>query len=244
MSLGMGAPLLLVGASAGRLLPKAGPWMVTVKRLFGVLLLAMAAWMLARLGPARLMMLLWAVPVLTAAWLSWSAVRHSRAAALVLRSIGAAAAVYAVALIAGAVLGRTDPLAPLPRQAGTHPALSFHAVGSLDDLEREVSAAVAQSRPVMLDFYADWCVSCKEMEKYTFSHRDVQAALKQAVLLRADVTKNDANDQALLRHFGIFGPPTIAFYGPDGQERVDYRVVGYMKAAEFAMLSRDALAAR
>ncbi|MBK7251015.1 MAG: protein-disulfide reductase DsbD [Gammaproteobacteria bacterium] len=244
MSLGMGAPLLLVGASAGRLLPKAGPWMVTVKRLFGVLMLAMAAWMLARLVPARLMMLLWAVPVLTAAWLSWSAVRHSRAAALVLRSIGAAAAVYAVALIAGAVLGRTDPLAPLPRQAGTHPALSFHAVGSLDDLEREVSAAVAQSRPVMLDFYADWCVSCKEMEKYTFSHRDVQAALKQAVLLRADVTKNDANDQALLRHFGIFGPPTIAFYGPDGQERVDYRVVGYMKAAEFAMLSRDALAAR
>jgi thiol:disulfide interchange protein DsbD len=95
----------------------------------------------------------------------------------------------------------------------------------------------------MLDFYADWCTSCKEMERYTFSDRGVQDALANAVLLHADVTRNDAIDQELLKHFGIFGPPTIAFYGPDGQERRNFRVVGYMKAAEFASLARRALGA-
>ena len=99
----------------------------------------------------------------------------------------------------------------------------------------------AAGRPLMLDFYADWCVSCKEMEKYTFGEPAVQAALARAVLLRADVTANDGDDQALLRHFGIFGPPTIAFYGADGLERRNFRVVGYMKAAEFAPLATRAM---
>ena len=98
-------------------------------------------------------------------------------------------------------------------------------------------------RPVMLDFYADWCTSCKEMERYTFSDKNVQAALANAVLLHADVTKNDATDQELLKHFGIFGPPTIAFYGSDGEERQRFRVVGYMKATEFASLARRAFSA-
>ena len=92
----------------------------------------------------------------------------------------------------------------------------------------------------MLDFYADWCTSCKEMERYTFSDKTVQAALSNAVLLHADVTRNDPTDQQLLQHFGIFGPPTIAFYGSDGEERRNFRVVGYMKAAEFASLARRA----
>src|SRR6185295_17368804 len=102
-----------------------------------------------------------------------------------------------------------------------------------------VAAASAAGKPVMLDFYADWCTSCKEMERYTFTDASVQAALKDAVLLRADVTANDAQDQALLQHFGIFGPPTIAFYDASGQEQRNFRVVGYMKASEFvSMLQR------
>jgi len=110
----------------------------------------------------------------------------------------------------------------------------------VDDLNKRVAAATAAGRPVMLDFYADWCTSCKEMERYTFSDRTVQAALSNAVLLHADVTKNDPVDQELMQHFGIFGPPTIAFYGPDGEEKRNFRVVGYMKAPEFASLARRA----
>jgi thiol:disulfide interchange protein DsbD len=244
MSLGMGAPLLAVGASAGKLLPRAGPWMDTIKRFFGVLMLAVAAWMLSRIVPERLILVLWAVPALLAAWVLWSAVTRTPAANVALRAGSVAAGLYGLLLVAGAAVGGTDPLAPLPRLAGKHAELPFTSIKSVADLEREVAAAKLASRPVMLDFYADWCVSCKEMEKYTFTDPDVQAALSGALLLQADVTKNDALDQALLKHFGIFGPPTIAFYGPDGIERRNYRVVGYMEAGKFAPLAREAIAAR
>ena len=115
---------------------------------------------------------------------------------------------------------------------------------SVAELDREVQAAAAAGRAVMLDFYADWCVSCKEMERYTFTNPQVRNRWRATVLLRADVTANSSADQALLKRFGIFGPPTIAFYGPDGQERPQYRVVGYMKAAEFAAVLRQAGVAR
>jgi thiol:disulfide interchange protein DsbD len=143
-------------------------------------------------------------------------------------------------LVAGTVRGATDPLAPWARPESTV-QLPFLTVKSVEDLAREVQAARAAGRPVMLDFYADWCVSCKEMEKYTFPDPVVRSVLGQAVLLRADVTANDAQDQALLKQFGIFGPPTIAFYGADGQERANFRVVGFMKAAEFGPLAAKAL---
>jgi len=151
--------------------------------------------------------------------------------------------VYGLALVAGAGLGSTDPLAPIPQLSAQQRHMEFQRIKTVADLEREVAAASAAGRPVMLDFYADWCVSCKEMEKYTFTDPAVQAALANALLLQADVTANDADDQAMLKHFSIFGPPTIAFYGPDGVERSNYRVVGYMKAAEFSKLSREAIAA-
>jgi thiol:disulfide interchange protein DsbD len=242
MSLGMGAPLLVVGASAGKLLPKAGAWMDTVKQFFGVMMLCVAAWMFARLVPDRVALIFWAVPALVAAWLLWRSVRRlSSTSFWVLRGASAAAALYGVALLAGAALGGTDPLDPVPRLGSHRAALDFRTIKSLGDLEAAVADASKTGRPLLLDFYADWCVSCKEMEKYTFSDPAVQHALGSFVLLRADVTANDAADQALLKSFGIFGPPTIAFYGTDGIERRAYRVVGYMKAPEFAAVARDSV---
>jgi thioredoxin:protein disulfide reductase len=241
MSIGMGTPLLVVGASAGRLLPRAGPWMDLVKKLFGVMMLAVAAWMLARIVPERVVLSLWAVPALILAWLLWSQTRGHSAATWGLRAAGVIAGLYGVALTAGAALGGTDPLAPIPAFAARAHELPFRGIKSVADLDREIAQAKAQGRGVLVDFSADWCTSCKEMERYTFTDPAVQAALSAAVLLRANVTQNDADDQALLKRFGIFGPPTIAFYGADGQERTQYRVVGYMKAQAFASRTRAAL---
>jgi thiol:disulfide interchange protein DsbD len=167
MAMGMGVPLLLVGLSAGTLLPKAGPWMEWVKRFFGVLLLATAVWL-----------------------------------------------VY--------------PL--LPSLKGHISVLPFERVATVSELDQRLNTS---NKPVMLDFYADWCVSCKEMEKFTFSDPKVQAALKDVVLLQADVTANNADDSALLKRFDLFGPPGIIFFDPKGQEIRHLRVVGYKDATEF-----------
>jgi thioredoxin:protein disulfide reductase len=239
--IGMGTPLLIMGASAGRLLPKPGPWMDLVKKLFAVLMLAVAVWMIARIVPERLALALWSVPALILAWLLLTALRDRSARVWGLRVAGAAAGLYGLALVAGSALGGTDPLAPIPAFAKPVPTLTFHPIHSVADLDREVTQARAQGHSVLVDFSADWCTSCKEMERYTFTDPAVQAALRDTVLLRANVTQNDADDQALLRHFGIFGPPTIAFYGTDGRERVAYRVVGYMKAEAFVARTREAL---
>jgi len=241
MSIGMGTPLLIVGASAGKLLPKAGAWMDFVKKLFGVMMLAVAAWMLARIVPERVTLLLWAVPALTLAWLLWFELKARSAARWALRVAGLAVGLYGVALAAGSALGGSDPLAPIPALAREQRQLPFRAIHTVADLDREVRAASAAQRGVLLDFSADWCTSCKEMERYTFTDPGVQGALADVSLLRADVTADDADSQALLKHFGIIGPPTIAFYGADGHERSQYRVVGYMKAGEFAARVRAAL---
>jgi thiol:disulfide interchange protein DsbD len=250
--LGMGVPLLLVGASAGSLLPKVGPWMDTVKSLFGVLFLALAIYFLQPLISASIEMLLWSVLAVTAGyWIFALKARDGGPAPAALRATGLLALVYGIILLIGVAAGSNDPLQPLgtlragngagsPATVAKEAALAFDTIKSLDDLNKRVATAAAAGRPVMLDFYADWCTSCKEMERYTFSDKTVQAALSTAVLLHADVTKNDSVDQELLQHFGIFGPPTIAFYGPDGEERRNFRVVGYMSAPEFATLASRA----
>ena len=250
--LGMGVPLLIVGASAGSLLPRVGPWMDTVKSLFGVLFLGVAIYFLQPLIPAAVGMLLWsALAVIAGFWVFALKARDGGPAPAAVRAAGLLALVYGIILLIGVAAGSDDPLQPLStlRASNTgsvsgivtkESALAFETIKSVDDLNKRVAAATAAGRPVMLDFYADWCTSCKEMERYTFSDKTVQAALSNAVLLHADVTKNDPADQQLLQHFGIFGPPTIAFYGPDGEERRNFRVVGYMKAAEFASLARRA----
>jgi thiol:disulfide interchange protein DsbD len=255
--LGMGVPLLLVGASAGSLLPKAGPWMETVKSLFGVLFLGVAIYFLQSLLPASVSMLLWsALAVIAGYWFFSLRDRNGNPAPAAVRAPGLLAIVYGILLLIGVASGSQDPLRPLSAMrlaasavptsgggaAGAHDSgLEFATIKTVEDLQQLVATASAAGKPVMLDFYADWCVSCKEMERYTFTDPAVQSVLSNAVLLRADVTRNDAQDQALLKHFGIFGPPTIAFYDASGQEQRAYRVVGYMKAPEFAQVAREAL---
>lgn len=241
ISIGMGTPLLLVGASAGALLPKAGAWMDTIKNLFGVMFVAVAAWLLSRMVTNWVVMVIWAIPVLIGAWILWRGFKKGTSAQLIARTLAVALAAYGAVLLVGAKLGSSNPLAPLTAQ-GEQKNLEFKRIKSVADLEREVAAASQAGRSVMLDFYADWCVSCKEMEHLTFTEAEVQSALSNTTLLQADVTANDDQDRELLKHFGIFGPPTIAFYGADGTERRNFRVVGFMKAAEFAAVVRQAVA--
>ncbi len=240
LSLGMGAPLLVIGASAGRLLPHAGLWMERIKAVFGVLLLAVAIWMLERILPAPVIMLLWALLLIVSATFvgvlqpvspgkpTWR---------LLVKGLGVVMLVYGILLLVGVAAGGRDPLQPLKGVGfmasdtmAQEPA-RFRAVKTIADLERELDGA--HGRYAMLDFYADWCVSCKELEKYTFPAPEVQAALADMVLLRADVTANDDADQALLRRFGIIGPPALLFFDASGNEHRPYRVVGFMSAGDF-----------
>lgn len=239
--LGMGVPLLIVGASAGSLLPKVGPWMDTVKSLFGVLFLGVAVYLVSPLLPAGAVMLLWSLlAVLSGFWVFSLKARDGAPVAAPLRALGLVAVVYGILLLVGTASGSKDPLQPLDRlSAGgagggaQEHALAFQRIKTVTDLENAVAAATAAGRPVMLDFYADWCVSCKEMEKFTFPDPGVQSVLGNAVLLQADVTANDDADKALMNRFEIFGPPTIAFYGADGVERKDFRLVGFVPAERF-----------
>lgn len=246
MSIGMGIPLLAVGASAGRWLPRVSGWMNTIKAVFGVLLLALAIWMLDRIIPPQVTMLLWGVLlIVTAVYMGaltgllpeadgWQKLR---------KGTGLVMLVYGGLLLVGAAGGGHDVLQPLRgvsftgsgTQAATSQAgMRFIRVKGVSGLEKELQAAQAAGKTAMLDFYADWCVSCKEMERNTFSHPEVRAALADTVLLQADVTANDAEDQALLKRFGLFGPPSILFFGKNGDEHRRYRLVGFLGPDDFS----------
>ncbi len=256
MSLGMGAPLLLVGAAQGKFLPKAGPWMAAVKGAFGFMLLGIAIWMLARFLSPTVILALWAV-LLFMAGVFMGGLTTLRADSTLAQKLGkgfgSLAIIYGVLLVIGAATGGTSVLRPLEgiELAGgsgqafsdSHEQLPFQRVKTIADLDRAIAEAAAESKSAMLDFYADWCTSCKEMEAWTFTDADVQAALSNTVWLQADVTANDTADQELLDRFGVFGPPTIIFFGADGLQRHGYEVVGYMRAAKFAAHVRKALAA-
>ena len=246
MSLGMGAPLLLVGAAQGKFLPKAGAWMVAVKGAFGFMMLGLAIWMLSRFLPATLIMTMWAVLVFMAGVFMGgltTLTAESTVPQKLGKGFGGLAIIYGILLVIGAATGGSNPLQPLAsvnlgsgdgQAVASHDELPFQRIKTVADLDREIATASAQGKSVMLDFYADWCVSCKEMEAWTFTDAGVQAALSSTVWLQADVTANDAEDKALLDRFGVFGPPTIIFFGKDGQQRHGYEVVGYMKAETFA----------
>ncbi|MBT8092236.1 MAG: protein-disulfide reductase DsbD [Gammaproteobacteria bacterium] len=255
MSLGMGAPLLLVGAAQGKLLPKAGPWMVAVKNAFGFMMLGLAIWMLSRMLPEPVTMLLWALLIfMGGVFLGGltTLTTESSTSQKLGKGFGVLAIIYGITLLLGSLTGGSNLLKPFANlnlaQGGklaveSH-ALPFERVKTVDDLDRALADASAEGKTAFLDFYADWCVSCKEMEAYTFTDEDVQAALANTVWLQADVTANDAADQALLKRFGVFGPPTIIFFGADGQQRKGYEVVGYMKAADFVIHVEQALGAK
>ncbi|EGW52918.1 protein-disulfide reductase DsbD [Candidatus Endoriftia persephonae] len=252
LSMGMGAPLIAIGTSAGKLLPRAGRWMDTVKAVFGVAMLGVAIFMLERIIPADIAMFLWGMLLVVSA-IYMGALRHLEIEAggwqKLWKGLGMVLLIYGALLLIGAAAGGKDTLQPLRglvasggAAAGHTEELRFKRIKSLADLQREVAQASAAGRPVMLDFYADWCISCKEMEKYTFADPKVIAALDGVLLLQADVTANDATDQALLQgHFGLPGPPAIIFYGSNGTERKRFRVVGFKSADEFATHVAEAI---
>lgn len=247
LSIGMGTPLLLIGASAGKLLPRAGAWMEVVKAVFGVMMLGLAIWMLSRiLDPALILALSAALCIISGIYLrpldslppeagGWQ--RFGK-------GIGVVLLVYGIALAIGALRGNHSLLQPLAGIGGETASsgdaangaaeIEFRRVKSVRELDEAVALAVSQRQHVMLDFYADWCVTCKEMEAFTFTDSQVQTRMSQLVLLQADVTANSDQDKALLKRFGLFGPPAILLYDLQGQEQRNARVVGFMAADDFA----------
>jgi len=242
LGLGMGMPLLLLGASAGKLLPKAGDWMNVTKAVFGVVMLAVAVWMLSRVIPPTVTMLLWAM-LLVLPSIYLSAIdplpEHASGWRKLWKGTGIMMLVYGVLLLIGLSMGNSNPLKPLHGFAvggnaqAAEQGLVFQRIHSVAELEAKVKQASAEGKSVMLDFYADWCVSCKEMEAYTFTNAKVKQALGNFVLLQADVTANSDADKALLEKFQLIGPPAILFFDKDQHEHPENRVIGYQDADTF-----------
>lgn len=241
LSIGMGIPLLLVGTSAGKWLPRAGGWMEAIKAVFGVMLLGVAIWLLERVLPSAVSLLLWsALLVLSAIFLGalTPLTTESTSWRKLWKGVGILLLVYGCLVLVGSTTGKGELWQPLrgfgAGNAATESAaaLPFRTVTTLDAVN--TALADAKGQVVMLDFYADWCVTCKEMEKYTFSDPAVQAQLRTVVLLKADVSKTSPESKALLQHFKISGPPAMVFFDKNGQELRQYRQVGFMPAAAFA----------
>ena len=237
MALGMGAPLLAVGVGTRSVLPRIGPWMEGVKKAFGVMLLAVAVWLLTPVVPAIVTMLAWAALLIFSGIFlhaldplpnnakNW--MRFWKGAGVVMLLAGAA-------MLIGTLAGSRDPLQPLAVLRADAAAATaqprFERIDSIQELELRLASA---NTPVMLDFYADWCVSCKEMERFTFSNAQVAQRMDRMLLLKADVTANTEEHKALLQRFNLFGPPGIIFFDADGREIDNLRVVGFMRAGPF-----------
>lgn len=226
MAVGMSVPLLLLGLSAGTLLPRAGKWMEAVKTFFGVMMLAMAIWILAPVTPSWFTMLGWAVlAIVYGVYLlrgRWSWIPKS--AGVLFLALGSMQ-------IVGLASGGRDALAPLAHLSGDIQHTNFQRVRSVAELDTVL--AQADGRTVLLDFYADWCVSCIEMEKLTFSDPRIKEEFSNMILLQADVTANTEDDKALLRRFKLFGPPGIIFFDGQGREIAGGRVIGFQNADRF-----------
>lgn len=237
LSLGMGVPLLLIGASAGTLLPKAGPWMNAVRQVFGVLMLAVAVWVISPLLSTSVQWVLWASLCIVPAvhWRAMDALpENAQPIQRVMKGLAVMLLIYGIALLVGAWSGAQSVLYPLQSVATTATSVAaptrFQRVHSVQELNTLIANAAGQ--PVMLDFYADWCVACKEYEQFVFSQPAVQQALSGMVLLQADVTANSQEDAALLKQFGLFGPPGIVFFNGQGQT-LSPIIKGYQDAQQF-----------
>jgi len=244
LGIGMGIPLILVAVGGRRFLPSTGPWMNVVKSFYGVMLLAVAIWLVERLVPAWLALTLWGLLVaitgvqlgaFDAAKAGWERTR---------KGLGLVMFAYGLALLTGAVTGASNPLRPLDpmlaaQSAGDGAATgrSAHAeflrIESPADIRKQLQLASRSNTPVVLDFYADWCISCKVMERNVFSDAAVTASLEPFTLLQLDMTDNTPEQQAMLNELGLFGPPAILFYNADGQELDGARVLGEMDRDQF-----------
>ena len=253
LSLGMGVPLVVFGVSAGKLLPRAGAWMDAVKAVFGVGLLALSIWMLERILPGPLVMLLWGALAIGCGIYLGALERIETGASgwrRLWKALGVLLLVLGILEVVGAASGGDDWLRPLDNLrsvTGSAPAEQhpqFERVKSLADLQSALAGAAAQSRGAMFDFYADWCVECKRMERNTFPAPGVRELLGELQLLQADVTANDDIDQELMQAYGVIGPPAILFFDRDGREMKDFRLVGYFEPEEFSTHLRHVLAAQ
>ena len=244
LGLGMGVPLILVGTSAGKLLPRAGGWMDTVKAVFGVVMLGVAIWLLERFLPVSFTMTLIAALLIGSSIYMGALDSLGEAASgwqRFFKSIGLLILIYGIAYLIGAAAGSNDLIQPLrglaatsgaTQQAGQH--VVFRQIKGRQGLQLALTDSRRQNRESMLDFYADWCISCKEMEKYAFTHPEVLAALREVATLQADVTDNDRIDTELMTSLGIYGPPAILFFDTNGEEIRHRRVVGEMSGEQFA----------
>ncbi len=239
MSMGMGVPLLLIGASAGKWMPQAGGWMNVVKSFFGIALLGMAIWFMSRILPEPVVLLLWGL-LLVAGGIMWHKNAQNNGLSGWMMSLFDALKVIllviGVAQIIGAMAGQKDPLQPLAgifsgggdTVAAQSQQVKFDTIKSLDELQNRLATT---DKPVYFDFYADWCIECKRMERTTFQDADIVELSQQFTLLKADVTANDETDQALMNHFGVFGPPASLFFDAEGQPLSQYNFFGYKDAA-------------
>lgn len=238
LGLGMGTPLLLIGMGGGSLIPKAGQWMVTVKSVFGVLLLMVAIWLLSRFLPGSVTLVLWGLLLIVSGILMGALDHSAHGWPRFWKGMGVALLVWGVLLLVGAANGQSNPLQPLHLvQAGnsapTQVEPPFRKIRTVTELETALADANKQGKAVVLDFYADWCIACVEMAHDTFSSPRVVDALKPVMLLQADITDNSDQAQGLLKRFGLFGPPSVLFFSPQGQELRAMRVMGSMGADEF-----------
>lgn len=248
MGIGMGIPLLFIGTTGGAYLPKAGPWMQAIKATFGFILLGLAVYLLARIIPGPVALALWGI-LLFFAGLYLGALECAPKAdwQRFWKGIGLLSVLYGTVLLFGALQSNADPLQPLTwRSVNTTPSSSsvtvaIQRVKGLANLQNALQQAVAQHKSVMVDFYADWCADCKEMERSTFSDPQVQSALKDVVWLQADITANDADDTALEQYFNVTAPPTILFFNNRGQEIATQRIYGAKNATDFLRILQEVI---
>ena len=249
LALGMGVPLMVVGIGGGTLLPRAGAWMNGVKAVFGVLLLGVAVWLLERVLPGELTLALWAA-LAVGSGVALGALDSERRAGLgqVWKAFGAMLFAYGVLLLIGAASGAENPLkplGPLTSRAGgeASESVAFRPVGDMAEVEAALASARMSGRPVLLDLYADWCISCKVMERGVFPEPEVQRLMTQFDLLRADLTANDEAHRALLAHYDLFGPPSLLFFSSESGELRAFRLQGEIGAEAFAAHLERVLAA-
>lgn len=249
LSFGMGTPLLIIGSSAGNLLPRAGAWMNAVKAIFGIVLLGTAIVILERILPPIIIMSLWGSLLICIA-IYMGALRTAPLNelpnwAMLWQGLGIIMLIYGTLLLIGASAGNNEVMMPLrgfiTTNSNSKPVLDFQPILTVTELDQALAEAKSQQRPVILDFYADWCISCKELEHYTLSDAKIQQILPSFMRLRIDVTANDSIAQALLKRFELIGPPAIILYNKHGQELRHLRIIGFIPAAQFSIYTQTAL---